>query len=478
MEYLLGIDIGTSGVKAVLTDRLGNDCARGSASYETRQPRPGYVEQDPSLWWEAAVDCVRACLGQSGVDPGAVAGVCASGMVPNLCPLDGEGEPVGEAILYRDNRGVEQAARLEERLGLPFGSQDVAPKLLWIKEHEPARYARIRHVLNSHSYLAYRLTGRINGDRDIAAIFGNAYDTDLGQWLPERVRSMGLDPEMLPPLYGRTETVGRVTARAARETGLREGTPVVAGTGDSFTILVGTGTARAQEGLIYLGTAATFLWLKQDLDRVVDDPFARGDVRFLANVLMGGEIVRWFREKLQVAGTPDFECLERMAAEVPPGAEGLVALPHFLGERTPVSNPLSKGALVGLTNAHGGEQVYRALLEGVAYALRASYEKDRVPLTQLTVAGGGANSHTFLTIIASVLDRELKYYPKGDNARGTAYLAGVALGLLPGYASARETWLTEQRTVSPDPTAVRAYQKGYETYLTVNRALVPLFSTL
>ncbi len=294
--YLLGIDIGTSGIKTVLTDFAGGRIAQHQHAYITLEQQPGFVEQEPdTAWWAGAKAGIAACLRESGIHSGEIAGICASGMVPNLCPLDDCGRPVRPAILYRDNRAIEQAGRLKEQFGWNFSLQDVAPKLLWLKEHEPDNYARIATVLNSHSYIAYRLTGVLSADHDVAAIFGEVYDENAHCWLPQRMRDIGLDPRVLPPLFWPTDIVGGVSAAAARETGLLEGTPVVAGTGDSFTILVGTGTVDAGEGLIYLGTAATFLGLETSLDKQKGScAFITGGARFLGNVLTGGEITRWF----------------------------------------------------------------------------------------------------------------------------------------------------------------------------------------
>lgn len=207
-------------------------------------------------------------------------------------------------------------------------------------------------MLNAHSYVAYRLTGVYSADHDIAAIFGGVYEENCHAWLPERMREAGLDPKVLPPLYWPMDVVVTVTQQAAGETGLVPGIPVVAGTGDSYTILVGTGTVEAGEGLIYLGTAGTFLGLERSLDDQVGScPFITGGARFLGNVLTGGEITRWFRDSVLLREV-SYQTLEEAANAVPPGADGLFALPHLLGERTPRANPLAKGLLFGLTNAH------------------------------------------------------------------------------------------------------------------------------
>lgn len=477
--YLIGVDIGTSSVKTVLTDCQGRRLAGYCHGYSTSQPQPGYVEQDPDeTWWTGARAGIRHCLEQSGADPARVAGICASGMVPNLCPLDAQGRPVRPAILYRDNRAVEQATRLRKEFEWNFSLQDVTPKLLWLKEHEPEHYSRIETVLNAHSYIAYRLTGRYSADHDIAAIFGEVYDNDTHQWLPERMRAIGLDPKVLPPLYWPTDIVGGVTEQAAAETGLVQGTPVVAGTGDSYTILVGTGTVEAGEGLIYLGTAGTFLGLADSLDHMRGScPFITGGARFLGNVLTGGEITRWFRESL-MEGRVDYASLENKAAQVPPGAEGLYALPHLLGERTPSPDPLARGTLFGLTTAHGLGHIYRAFLEGVAYALRDSYAHNPLPLVRLVIGGGGSGCTLWRQIIADVLGRPLISVPNGDNALGTAYLAAMGLGMFDSFRTVRDKWLSGGTEILPDASRAAAYDRYFPFYQQLNALVRPAYKGL
>lgn len=477
--YLLGIDIGTSSIKTVLMDGTGRRRAQHTHCYETIQSQPGYVEQDPDgAWWTGTRAGIAACLEQSGIHPSEIAGICASGMVPNLCPLDREGRPVRPAILYRDNRAIEEAAWLQEHLGWESNLQDVTPKLLWIKRHEPEAYGRIEMVLNAHSYIAFRLTGVYSADHDIAAIFGGVYEEKRHVWLPERMREAGLDPKVLPPLCWPMDVVGTVTQQAAEETGLVPGIPVVAGTGDSYTILVGTGTVDAGEGLIYLGTAGTFLGLERSLDDQVGScPFITGGARFLGNVLTGGEITRWFRDSVLLREV-SYQTLEEAANAVAPGADGLFALPHLLGERTPQANPLAKGVLFGLTNAHTAGHMYRALLEGVAYALRDSYESSALPLSRLVISGGGSNCLLWRQIIADVLNQELTYLPQGDNAMGTAYLAGRGLGLFDSFRIVRDCWLGDGERIVPNPVEVERYDRRFAYYQSLNALCRPAFEEL
>ncbi len=478
---LLGIDIGTSSLKLALIDLSGKRLAEYRSASSILQPAPGFVEQDPeAAWWQAVQAGARHCLDKSGVAAENVAGICASGMVPNLCGLDEDGTVVRPAILYRDNRAIAEVQALQDAHGVAFTQQDVLPKLLWLKNNEPGSYARIATVLNTHSYIAYKLTGKLSSDHDTAGIFGGVYDEENRRWMPDLMEKFGLSPKVLPPLYDALDVVGEVTPAAAAATGLAAGTPVIAGTGDSYTAFVGAGVVGAGEGLIYLGTAGTFLGLKRPLAELMrqKSPFVTGDAVFVANVLMGAEISRWFKDDFLGLGDMPIAALDAEAATVPPGADGLFALPHLLGERTPVKNPLAKGVLFGLTNAHTRAHAYRAFLEGVAYAFRQSFDAAGVPLSRVVVCGGGANCVLWRQIIASVLGREMEFIPAADNVLGTAYLAGLALGLFDGFAPIRDVWLKEKETVPPDAAMQAVYERDFPFYKNLNILLRPAYERL
>ena len=478
-KYLLGIDIGTSSIKALLADTVGTRIAEHTHFYETIQPQPGYVEQDAELnWWEGARVCISVCLNKSGIDPAEIAGICASGMVPCLCPVGEDDLPVRNAILYRDNRAVEQAKHLEEITGLTFTLQDIIPKLQWIKEKEPENYSKIRVILNPHSYIGFKLTGVCSVDRDIATIFGNVYDSETNSWICERMEQMDLDPSLLPDIYDPLDIIGTVTEAAALETGLCPGTPVVCGNGDSYTALVGCGVVKANEGLIYLGTAATFLGLCDSLDNARGKCiFDSGMGRFLGNVLTGGEITRWAKDSMLKGTEVTYDFLEESAAKISIGSDGLIALPHLLGKRTPVPDPYATGVFFGLSNAHTLGHLYRALLEGVAFSLKDSYQTSDFRLDRLILIGGGCKCTIWKQIIADVLDMELTCLPEADNALGTAFLVAIALGIYDSFDAMNEVWIRKRETVTPIPENVEKYREVFDFYKTLDKDLSELFKS-
>lgn len=480
-NYLLGLDIGTSGCKGVLADLDGNIQASCTTKHAMGQPQPGWAEHDPELnWWGEMVTIIRHCLEVSRVNPKAIQGIAVGGLVPNLCPLDSRGQVVRPAILYRDNRAVAESTELSREFGLQLGTADVTPKLYWLKRHEPENYRKTSVVLNAHSYLVYKLTGNYSADCDTANIFGGVFDLDKLTWREDLVTSMGLNPAVLPPVYLPTAVVGQVTPAAAAATGLAPGIPVVAGNGDSFMSLLGAGVVDPGEAMIYFGTAGTLLACLGKLEKVAAGPaISRGNVQFIANILTGGELTRWFREHLHLAASaPDYGRLESLAGEIPPGSERLIILPHLMGTRTPEHNPLARGTFLGLTTAHTGAHLYRALMESFGYALRHSYEENPVPITRLVATGGGAKSLLWRKIIADILGTPLAYSPKSDTALGSAYFAGFALGIFPDFSRMKHQWLQEETTAEVSPEAHELYNAYYQLYQDFHSLVQPIFAPL
>jgi xylulokinase len=479
--YLLGLDIGTSGCKGVLVDLKGNIKASFTTKHSISQPQPGWAEHDPEKnWWDEIVTIIRHCLASSGINPKDIAGISTGGLVPNLCPLDSEGNSVRPAILYRDNRAVVEAQELSKKFNLRLGTADVTPKLYWLKKHEPENYNKIKVVLNAHSYIAYKLTGQFNSDCDIANIFGGVFDVERQDWDYDLFKEMGLNPEVLPPIYRPTDVVGKVTAEAAAETGLVPGIPVVAGNGDSFMSLLGAGVVDQGDAMLYIGTAGTMLVCEDSLVKSASSQVIRkGSVEFIANILTGGELTRWFREVLQLSeNVPDYIALESLAAKVAPGSEGLIVLPHLMGERTPEIDPLAKGVVLGLTTAHTGAHLYRALMESFAYALLHSLEQNPAIIKRVVATGGGAKSPLWRQIITDVTGMPLEYVSKSDAALGNAYFAGYSLGLFPDFAAMKNEWLKVDDVTKVNPEVHNIYTKYYNLYKEIDSMLKPTFVSL
>ncbi len=477
--YYMGIDIGSSSLKGVLADRQGEICAAGQLSYEIDQPISGWAESQPDVWWtgvrrfleEALETCPRARKG--------LRGVFVSGMVPNLVSLDEGGRPVRPAILYRDNRAVNECESLNRTFDLSFNMQDVVPKWAWIREHEPEQFSRIHSILNTHSYIVYRLTGVLSADSDIAALMGaGVYDPAQG-WNRPLLESLGLPVSVLPPTVYPGQAVGVIRQELAGELGIVGEVPVFAGNGDSLASMLGTGVVDQGDAMLYLGTAATLWYMEEDLIRLAGgDIFGSGKLHFAGNTLTGGELLRWFRYGLQLGGANwSFDQLEEMARKIPPGSDGLIVLPHFMGERTPQLRPEAKGGIFGLTPSHTGAHIYRALMEAVAYNLRDSYEAAGWKARRLVVTGGGAKSSLWRQILSDVFGAEIEYYARGDAPLGNAYFAGVALGDFNDFDLLKQ-WLGQPDLCKPESGKVRVYENRFEAYKNLDRTLAGVYATL
>lgn len=478
---LLGIDIGSSSTKGLLVNIKGDILSSHSIRHSFNQPEAGWAEQNPDeTWWPETVEIIRACIDKARIDAARIKGIAVTGMVPNLCPIDKNGKIVRPAIFYRDNRASEECAFLNEKYGLNFNLQDMLPKWYWIKNNEPENYAKISMVLNTHSYLIYKLTGKYNIDCDTADLFGEIYNPATLSWKNDLVDKIGLNREALPPVYRQTDAVGTVTDEVCAMTGLKNTTPVFAGNGDSLMSMIGSSVVGANDAMIYLGTAATLIATDADMEEIVSgSTFNSGHIHFLGNVLTGAEYLKWFKEKLQLQGDVlSFEELDTLAGKIEPGANGLISLPHLEGQRTPVYNPSASGGIVGINSKHTGVHIYRAILESIAYALLDSTLGKTHMLKRLVVSGGAAASRSLRQILADVFNMPVEYNPKSGAALGIAYFAGYSLGLFNDFKTIRRGWLSQMEITQPAPGNAEQYKKCFDAYKRINEALSPIYPLL
>jgi xylulokinase len=374
---------------------------------------------------------------------------------------------------------------VNDRLGAELTAQAIVPKLLWLKNHEPGLFARTRTVVSAHNYVVYRLTGRLAVDYDTASIYGGVFDQATQEWRPDACQAIGILPKatrggLFPPPCGATEVVGRVSVSAAQQTGLAAGTPVIAGTGDTFPTIVGGGAVTPGTALIAFGSTGLALLIEQPLEQVVDTvhfgPGARGQpqaIRWVANVLTCGRALQWFRDEL--CGAPaqaaSFGVLDERAAMVEPGSQGLIALPHFLGRRTPTPDPLLRGAFVGLTLSHTRDHLYRALQESFGYAVRQGLAPLQGRVERVIATAGGARSRLWRQIVSDILEREIEYAPQSDGSLGIAYLAGMGTGFFSDMRPLCADWLGQREWTTPTHENRAIYERLYALYCELDEAL-------
>ncbi|HLH73184.1 MAG TPA: xylulokinase [Chloroflexota bacterium] len=497
-RYLLGLDVGTSGSKALLIDDAGQVIADATTEYPMATPRPLWAEQNPADWWRGAVVSIRQVL--RGVDPGHVVGIGLTGQMHGLVLLDRGGEVLRPCIMWNDQRTAAQCAaitkqigatRLLDLIGNPVLPGFTAPKILWVRENEPEIYRQIAHVLLPKDYLRYRLTGEFQ--TEVSDASGTALlDVAQRTWSAEMLAALDVPLAWLPTCHESVVVSARISPEAAAETGLQVGTPVVGGGGDQAAQAVGSGIIR--EGLVSvtLGTSGVVFASSDHYRREPNGLLhafchAVPDRWHLMGVMLSAAgSFRWFRDALaqsdlaeaRLAGVDVYDRLTAQAATASAGCEGLIFLPYLSGERTPYPDPDARGVYFGLSLRHGKPHLVRAVLEGVAYGLRDSLELMRalgVQIEQVRASGGGARSPLWRQILADIFQTEIVLVNVTEGAAyGAALLAGVGAELYRDVAEACNQMIQVTARVEPGPDRF-AYADYYEIYRALYPALAPLF---
>jgi xylulokinase len=491
MPLVLGIDVSTTATKAVLIDDAGSVRAIATSEYGVSRPRPLWSEQDPALWWEATIASVRGVLATPGVQPDAIAAVGLTGQMHGLVLLDRSARFLRPAILWNDQRTADACDLIRrvvgpERLISITGNDALtgftAPKLVWVHEHEPDTWRRVAHVLLPKDVVRLRLTGELATDKADGS--GTIlFELAARDWSPEMLADLEIERAWLPATFEGPQVTGAITSRASEATGLRVGTPVVAGGGDQAANAVGVGAIAEGTVALSLGTsgvifAATSAPVRDPLGRVHAFCHAVPDRWHLMSVMLSaGGSLRWFRDALAPGET--FDALVNSAADVQAGTEGLWFLPYLTGERSPHPDPMARGAFVGLTIDHDRRHLTRAVIEGVAFGLRDGLELMlaagmAVP-TQIRASGGGIASPLWRQILADVLSAEIATVSTTEGAaHGAGILAAVGAGWFASVDDATRALVTAAPVASPGPEAA-GYAPAYEQYRRLYPALAPTF---
>ena len=489
-RYIIAHDLGTSGNKATLFDGEGRLVESAFAPYATTYPHANWAEQDPADWWAAVCTTNRRLLAGAGIDPRSVAAVGFSGMMMGCLPVDEQGQPLRSCIIWADQRAQVEAAQMAalcggEEVYLRCGQRSspayCAPKILWVRTHQPEIFARTHKFLVPKDFVVHQLTGVFATDYSDAS--GTLlFDLRTRRWHAPFLQKLGLDEALLPAIFPSTAVVGEVTAAAAAATGLAVGTPVVIGGGDGSTAGIGAGVVDPGSAYCVIGTSA---WISISALAPMPDPqqrtmtfhhvhperYAPMGVQQLA-----GGARAWAWQAL--AGDVD---LDGAAAAVAPGAGGLLFLPYLMGERSPLWNPLARGSFIGLTINHGKPEMARAVLEGVAFGLCQILDalREQSPsIPAVRLIGGGSKSEVWPQILADIFG--LPVHPlalKGDaNSWGAAMAAGVGVGLYTWSLAAERSQV--ERIVEPNPAAAGRYAELYGLFGESYRALEGIFAKL
>lgn len=495
MTLLLGIDLSTTGAKALLLNDHGDVIATATTALELSNPRPLWSEQQPAQWWEATAKSIHAVLETAKTDGAGVAAVGLTGQMHGLVLLDKHGEVLRPSILWNDQRCGAECDVMRERVGRKrlieiTGNEALtgftAPKILWVKNNEPEIFRNVRHVLLPKDYIRYKLTGLLAMDKADGS--GTIlFDLKKRTWSNELVDLLGIPQDWLPETFEGPQITGLISKVAAATTGLKAGTPVVAGGGDQAAQAVGVGAVRSGIVALTLGTsgvvfAATESPLMEPEGRLHAFCHALPNHWHLMGVMLSAAgSLKWYRDTL--APESSYEELVTEAATVAPGSDGLIFLPYLSGERTPYPDPLARGAWIGLTLRSKRGHLTRSVLEGVAFGLNDMFNLMRgVGLSKIDhvrVSGGGANSELWRQILADVLDVELATVNTTEGAAfGAALLAGVGVGAWPNVETACVETITVTGKVTPDDSRARLYKQLYAEYQRLYPALKSSFHKL
>lgn len=494
-ELLLGLDIGTTGAKGLLISVDGRVIEKCFVEYPFYTPRPGWSEQLPEDWWNAAVKVLQE-LAKKGA--GKIEAIGLTGQMHGAVYLNTKKELIRPAILWNDARTGKECQQIERLVGKEMLSKIAgnpaltgfqAPKILWVRNHEPENYKKIRFILLPKDYVRLKLTNEFATDASDAA--GTLLlDLKKRNWSEEILSALQIPRRWLPKVYEGPDVTGHITPEVEKLTGVPAGTPVVAGGGDNAASAIGAGVIEEGTGLLSLGTSGV-IFVHCEEPRPAPEGAIHcfchavpGKYHLMGVVLSAGGSLRWFRDVLaveekvgaKIKGVDPYELLTKEAAKAPPGAEGLFFLPYLCGERTPHMDPNARGAWIGLSLAHRKEHLVRAVIEGVAFALKDSVVRIQTlggSPEELRAVGGGIRSLLWQKILASVLGIPLrKLVVEEGAAYGAAILAGVGAGLFRNvYEAVAEAVKLLNEEVEPDPTLSSIYADLYATYIRLYPAL-------
>lgn len=492
MEYFVGIDLGTSSVRAVAVDPDGNASAAGQCEYDIQKPELDRAEQDMDQLWEATVQAIRKMLAEKPEIRDEVRGIGFSGQMHGLVMVDREIRPVGNAIIWADQRSAEQIRHIygtvpeeefakvfENRLSTGF----LLPSLVWVREKEPARYEKIYKVMLPKDYIRYRICGELGTDASDACSTG-MWDMKARTWGFDILKKLDIPAEYLVESHESYEKAGTVTKECAERTGLKEGTFVAFGGGDSLMMELGNGMIR---GGLMASTIGTACHLTCALDAPTYDPKLRTNTwchggehlwSIMGAHLSGGVALKWLKNN--ILGAQSFDAMTALASEVPAGSEGLLFLPYLNGERTPHNDPNAKAVYLGMTLRHDKRHMIRSTMEGIAYSMKESYAIFRslgIRGDRIIAAGGGAKSPLFRQIQADMYDCPIYINQGKEQASiGAAMTAAVGSGYYKDYeeACARMVHLSPEAT-EPIPENVKKYEEEFQRFKEIYFANKALF---
>lgn len=504
MDYLIGIDLGTSGTKTVLFDREGTVIANSMIEYPMYQEKNGWAEQDPQDWWQAVVGTITDVIERTGIDSSEIKGIGISGQMHGLVMLDKDGNVLRKSIIWCDQRTAAECEEMTQKIGAerliqitanPALTGFTASKILWVRNHEPEIYEKCAHILLPKDFVRYKLTG------DFATEVSDAsgmqlLDVPARRWSDEVLEKLNIDKSLLPKVYESPEITGVISEDAAKLTLLKPGTPVVGGAGDNAAAAVGTGVVTDGKAFTTIGTSGVVF---AHTDKISIDPKGRvhtfccavpGAWHVMGVTQAAGLSLKWFKdnfclEEIQTAkglGVDPYYILDKQAARSPIGCNRLLYLPYLMGERTPHLDPDCRGVFFGLSAMHSKYDMLRAVMEGVTYSQRDSVEVLKemgVNLSEMYACGGGGTSSLWRQMLADTYNCPVKTVKSKEGpALGVAILAGVGAGLYSSVQEACEKMVKTNPEQLPIEENVSRYEACYQVYHSLYPSLKDNFKLL
>ncbi len=490
MKYLLAVDLGTTSTKTALYDEDLKLVASASLPYETQFPHDGWAEQDGNQWWYAFVNTVKAILQKSGINPGDIGGIGIDSMSSAVLPVSESGECLRPGLIWMDRRATQEQKWMEATLGDRLweingnrcDASNFGPKLLWIKNNEPEIYDQARWFFHANGYMAWKLTGVASTDISEGGM-SHLFDLTNGEWSDELIDAMGFDRDRIPPIYQCSDVIGSVNADAAAETGLREGTPVVAGAMDNVAAGMGAGVHKAGEVYVSGGTVT-------NAGVCINQPnFNKSLINYhhiipnhwltVGGVDYGGAGLKWFKDTF----TPDLPWAEvdRLADAAGVREQPSLFLPYMIGQRAPLNNNNTRGVLFGLNPDIKPGNIYRILMEGMAFGTRNVInivEQSGIEINELFMTGGSANSRVWTQFMADIIGKPFQIPGSMDVAPlGSAIAAGVGTGVIPSFdAAVQKSQIS--RNHQPDTSKKDYYDRMYALYLKLFESIESCYDDL
>lgn len=489
-RYILASDLGSGSCKTMLLDENGRIACKAASEYPTYHLKPGWVEQKPDDWYRSFTATVREVLSETGVNPKQIQAVGLVGVTHNTVLLDGRDRPLGNAILTFDQRSVEQCRQIEEKWGEDVFQRTLNapsplwswPQLLWIRQNEPERWDQVRRLLFQKDYVRHRLApGYLTDTIDAAGTL--LYDPLLNRWIPEFCDDLGVNSESLPRLSAPMEVVSRVCRRGAADSGLNEGTPVIAGTTDTVAEMFGSGLLRPGQGMVKLASVGR-------LAVVCESPLRNRRILNYRHVMpdlwypgsgtkSAATSPRWLRDSLW--SDQSFAEIDEAATQIPPGSEGMLFHPHLHGEWAPHWNEELRANFIGATVRHTRAHFSRAVLEGVAFSLRDAIDylaEIGLTYTEYRLIGGGTRSPLWRRIVCDILGQPITVPRQRDAVYGAALITAVAAGFFKLDPTQIEGIVPVEARLEPDPMTHQRYCELFDIYKRADRALAPIASGL